>query len=303
MRIFVTGASGFIGQAVTKELTGAGHSVLALARSDQAALVVKDFLGAEVLRGSLEDLPSLRRGAESADAVIHCGFVHDFSRFAENCAIDRAAILAMGEVLKGSRRPLHVTSGMALQVTGRIGTEDDPAVAPSPSYPRASELSALELAEGGVNAAVIRLPPSVHGDGDKAFVPMLIKLAREKGVSGYVGDGGNRWSAVHRLDAARLYRLAIEHARPAGRQGCARYHGVGDEGVAVKGIATAIGKKLGVPVKSISPDEAGAHFGFLAGFLAMDAPRSAAKTQAELRWKPRQPGLIADLEQGRYFDA
>ena len=298
MRIFVTGASGFIGQAVVKDLIGAGHSVLGLVRSDQAALVVKDFLGADVQRGSLEDLDSLRDGAGHADAVIHCGFVHDFSRFAENCAIDRAAILAMGEALKGSGRPLHVTSGLALQVNGRVGTEDDPAVPATPAYPRMSEATALELANRGVNTAVIRLPPSVHGDDDKAFVPMLIKLAREKGVSGYVGSGENRWSAVHRFDAASLYRCAIEKGQPG-----ARYHGVGDEGVPVKEIAAVIGKRLGLPVKSIAAEDAGAHFGFLAGFLAMDAPRSSAKTQAELGWKPGQPGLIADLEKGRYFAA
>jgi nucleoside-diphosphate-sugar epimerase len=297
MRVFVTGATGFIGSAVAKELTGAGHSVLALARSDRAAEAAH-ALGAEIVHGSLEDLGSLRGGADKADAVIHCGFVHDFSKFAQNCAIDRAAILALGEVLKGSSRPLHVTSGMALQVSGRVGTEDDPAILPTPAYPRASEPTALELADQGINAAVIRLPPSVHGDGDKAFVPMLIAIAREKGVSGYVGDGRNRWSAVHRLDAAALYRLAIEK----GEKG-ARYHAVGDEGVPVKDIATMIGKKLGLPVKSIAPDQAGAHFGFLAGFLAMDAPRSSAKTQHALGWAPKQPGLIADLEQGRYFSA
>ncbi|HEY2836589.1 MAG TPA: hypothetical protein VGI89_08465, partial [Rhizomicrobium sp.] len=206
------------------------------------------------------------------------------------------AILALGEALRGSNKPLHVTSGMALQVKGRIGTEDDAAVDPSPAYPRASEPTALELAAAGVNAAVIRLPPSVHGDGDKAFVPMLIAIAREKGISGYVGDGRNRWSAVHRLDAASLYRVAIEKSVKG-----ARYHAVGDEGVPVKDIAAAIGRKLGLPVKSIAPNEAGAHFGFLAGFLAMDAPRSSAKTQHALGWAPKQPGLITDLEHGRYF--
>ena len=301
MRIFVTGATGFVGSAVAKDLLGAGHTVLGLARSDQAAVVVKDLIGADVVRGSLEDFESLREGVEKADAVIHCGFVHDFSQFARNCAIDRQAILAMGEALKGSSRPLLVTSGMALQVEGRTGTEDDAAVPPTPAYPRASEPSALELAAAGVNAAVIRLPPSVHGDGDKAFVPMLIGIARQKGVSGYVGAGENRWSAVHRLDAAALYRLAIEKGAGPGHYCGARYHAVGDEGVATKEIAAAIGRKLGVPVTSIAPEEAGAHFGFLAGFLAMDAPRSAARTEAELGWRPQQKGLIADLETGRYF--
>ena len=296
MRIFVTGATGFIGSAVVKELIGAGHSVLALARSDQAANAVA-AMGAEAAQGSLEDLASLRKGAEKADAVIHCGFVHDFSKFAENCAIDRAAILALGAALKGSSRALHVTSGMALKVVGRVGTEDDDAVDPTPAYPRASEPTAMALADEGVNTAVIRLPPSVHGDGDKAFVPMLIKLAREKGVSGYVGAGDNRWSAVHRLDAGALYRAAIEKGKPG-----ARYHGVGDEGVPLKEIARVIGKKLGLPVKSIAQEAAGAHFGFLAGFLQLDAPRSNAKTEAELGWRARQPGLIADLEKGQYFE-
>jgi len=204
--------------------------------------------------------------------------------------------------LKGSARPLHVTSGMALKVSGRLGTEDDEAVDPTPGYPRASEPTAMALANQGINTAVIRLPPSVHGDGDKAFVPMLIKLAREKGVSSYIGDGANRWCAVHRLDAASLYRAAIEKTKEMGQLAGARYHGVGDEGVPVREIARAIGAKLGLPVKAIAPEEAGTHFGFLAGFLQMDAPRSSAKTQAELGWRPTRPGLIADLEKGQYFE-
>lgn len=298
MRVFLTGASGFVGSAVAADLLGAGHTVVGLARSDQAAVVVKDLIGAEVLRGSLEDPDALRDGAEHADAVIHCGFVHDFSRFAQNCETDRRAILALGAALMGSRKPLLVTSGVAVVKTGPVATEDDMAVPATDSYPRMSEATALALAADRVKAQVIRLPPSVHGDGDHAFVPMLIKLAREKGVSAYIGDGANRWPAVHRLDAASLYRLALEKGEASK---C--WHAIGDEGVPVKEIAAVIGKRLGVPVVSISAQEAGAHFGFLAGFLALDAPTSAAKTERVLGWKARQPGLIDDLETGTYFAA
>lgn len=295
MRIFVTGATGFIGSAVVKELLDAGHKVRGLARSDGKAAALA-ATGAEVWRGSLEDLDGLKKTAASADGVIHLGFNHDFSRIAENCELDRRTIEALGEALRGSDRPLLVTHGLAMLTQGRAATEADVPPPVSATYPRASEAAAVEQAQRGVHTEVIRLPASVHGLGDHAFVPYLIQLAREKGVSAYIGDGMNRWPAVHRVDAAHLYRLALENGSPGGR-----YHAVADEGVPLKGIATLIGRHLNAPVVSKTPDEAAGHFGWFAMFAGMDMPASSEQTRHQLGWEPTQPGLIADLDAGHYF--
>jgi nucleoside-diphosphate-sugar epimerase len=292
MNIFVTGATGWVGSAVVKDLIGAGHRVLGLARSEQGAQALT-AAGAEIHRGSLADIDSLRSGASQADAVIHTAFNHDFSKFAQNCAEDERAIAALGAVLEGSARPLLVTSGVALLAPGRTATEED---APDLSFPRKSESATAALVARGVRAATVRLPPSVHGHGDHGFVPILVGIARAKGVSAYIGEGRNRWPAVHRLDAAPVYRLALERLTPG-----AHFHAVAEEGVPFREIAEVIGRRLNIPVVSKSPEEAAGHFGWFAMFAGLDAATSSVRTRAQLDWQPKQPGLIADLDHPAYF--
>jgi len=288
MRVFVTGATGFIGSALVPELIQAGHQVLGLARSD-AAVASLTAAGAEPHRGSLEDLESLRHGTARADGVIHAGFIHDFSRFAENSEVDRRAILALGEALAGSDRPLIVTSGVGV-TPGRLRTEEDAPTPPSAAVPRASEQAALIAEAQGTSVRVVRLP-QVHDQKRQGLITYAIAIAREKGVSAYVGDGLNRMPAVHRLDAARLYRLVLEKGLPR-----ARYHAVAEEGVPVREIAEAIGRRLNMPVVSMSPEEAGAHFGWLGGIIGFDMPASSTLTQERLGWRPTGPGLVSDID-------
>jgi nucleoside-diphosphate-sugar epimerase len=288
MRVFLTGATGFLGSAIIPELIGAGHQVLGLARSDAGAASLLTA-GAAVHRGDIEDLDSLRRGAALSDGVIHTAFNHDFSKYKENCETDRRAVEALGSALEGSDRPLIVTSGTGMVAPGRLGTEDDEPV-PSAVMPRsASEEAAASVASRGVRVSVVRLP-QVHDRTKFGLVSYLMAIAREKRVSAYVGEGRNRWPAVHRLDAAALYKLAFE--KGAAR---ARYHAVGEEGVPVREIAEAIGRNLNVPTVSLSAEEAGAHFGWLGMFVALDMPASSAKTRERLGWQPSHPTLVADL--------
>ncbi|MBD2701240.1 SDR family oxidoreductase [Spirosoma sp. BT702] len=292
MRVFITGASGFIGSAIVQELLNARYQVVGLARSEESAQSLTKA-GANVVRGTLEDLDSLKRGATYADGVIHTAFIHDFSNYAAAAETDKHAIEAIGSVLAGSDRPLIVTGGiLGLRTDGNFITENDPA----PGFPRASEAAAMSLAEAGVRASVIRLPPSVHDAGDYGFIPYIINTARKKGVSAYVGDGGNRWPAVHRLDAAHLFRLALEKGATG-----ARYNAIGDEGIPVREIAEVIGKYLNVPVVSITPEEAATHFDWMGRFITFDSPATAIITKEQLDWEPTHPGLIDDLHKGHYF--
>jgi nucleoside-diphosphate-sugar epimerase len=293
MRIFVTGATGFIGSAIVPELIKAGHQVLGLTRSDAGARSLI-AAGAEAHRGSLEDLESLRAGAAKSDGVIHCAFIHDFSKFQENCQIDKRAIEALGSVLAGSDRPLIVSSGTAgAAAPGQVATEDL-VVPPGSPLPRVSEQTALSLK--GVSASVMRLP-QVHDTVKQGLVTYIIAVAREKGVSAYVGEGRNRWAAAHISDVARLYRLALEK-----HEAGAKYHAVTEEGVPVRDIAETIGRGLKIPVVSLSPEKAAAHFGWLAMFAGLDMPASGAQTQQRLGWHPTGPGLITDLDKMCYFE-
>ena len=291
MRVFVTGATGFIGFAIVKELVGAGHQVLGMTRSDAGAKSLGDA-GAQAHRGDLEDLESLRSGVTAADAVIHTAFRHDWSRFAEACELDKCAIETIGAELRGSGRPFIVSSGVGV-AQGRAATEDDPPLS-SPSLPRVSEVTAVALWERGVNAIVMRLP-QVHDTVKQGLVTPLIAVARAKGVSAYIGDGQNRWPAAHVSDVARLYLLALEKGTAG-----ARYHAVAEEGVPLKDIATAIGRGLNVPVISVAQERAQEHFGFLGFFAGRDAHISSAQTRAKLGWNPIGPSLLTDLGNMRY---
>lgn len=291
MKVFVTGASGFIGSAVVQELIKAGHKVTGLARSEASAEAIRQA-GAEVLLGSLEDLDVLKQGASAADGVIHTAFIHNFNEYAKAAEVDKTAINALGEALTGTDKPLVVTAGiLGLPLIEGVVTEESL----SPGMPRGSEAVATALAEKGVRASVVRLPPSVHDKGDQGFVPFIIQLARTKGVSAYPGTGSNRWPAVHRLDVAKLYRLVLEKAERG-----ALYNAIGDGGVAVKTIAELIGEKLNLPVKAVEGEEVAKHFEWMSRFIGFDSPASGLKTQELLGWKPVQPGLLEDVAKN-YF--
>jgi nucleoside-diphosphate-sugar epimerase len=296
MRVFVTGATGFIGSAIIDDLIAAGHQVLGLARNAEAAALLTQR-GIEAHLGDVAQPDSVAAAARVCDGVIHTAFIHNFADIANSGKIDTIAVRAMGEALAGSGKPLVITSGTAVLPAGVLGREDDATDPASAGKHRiASEQAALAMAARGVRAAVVRLPPSVHGDGDHGFVPALIGAAREKGVSAYIGDGANRWPAVHRLDAARLFRLVLEQGAAG-----ACYHGAAESGVPTREIAAVIGRRLNLPVTTVAPAEAVAHFGWLAHFFGKDCLASSAQTQQELGWRPSHAGLIADLDRPAYF--
>ncbi len=294
MRVFLTGATGWVGSAIVRELLDAGHEVLGLARNDAGADTLARS-GVEVHRGELTDLGSLAAGAGACEGVIHTAFIHDFSQYQANVETDRRAVEAMAGVLEGSGKPLVIASGTMMVAHARPATEQDAPV--SFDVPRAAaEAMVLAASSRGVRGSVVRLPPTVHGAGDHGFVPRLIDLARGKGAAAYVGDGANRWPAVRRLDAARLFRLALESAEPG-----SRLHAVAEEGVPMRAIAEAIGAGLGLPVRALTEDEAPAHFDFLARLIAIDNPASSALTRGALGWRPREPDLLTDMRDGGYF--
>ncbi len=295
MRLFVTGATGFIGSAVVRELLAAGHEVLGLARSDETARTLAQQ-GVAVHRGDIGDTGGLAEAARSCDGVIHLAFKHDFSRFQENIADDRKAVQSMADALNGSNKPLVIASGVLL-ASGVTGTEADAAESGEGAIGRgATETVVLAAAERGVRGVVMRLSPTVHGEGDHGFVPQLITIARQTGVAAYVGDGANRWPAVHRLDAARLFRLAAERAAPG-----AVLHAVAEEGIPVREVAGTIGQELGIPVRSLSQEEATAHFTWMARFVQIDKPTSSALTRSSMAWEPAEKGLLADMRESGYF--
>jgi nucleoside-diphosphate-sugar epimerase len=297
MKIFVTGATGFVGTAVVGELLRAGHEVLGLARSEAAAQSLV-AAGAKAYRGHLEDLDSLRRSAAESDGVIHTGFGHDFSKFKESCELDRKVIETLGAAPGATDRPLIVTSALGVLPSGGRVTEDTRPASPNPNPRAVSEEAARALIERGALVSIVRLPPSVHGDGDHGFVPILIKMAREKKASVYIDSGANRWPAVHRLDAARVFKLALDKADHG-----AYYHAVAEEGVAFREIAEVIGRRLKIPVVGKNPEEASSHFTWFAHFAALNILASSEQTQAKLGWRATQPGLIADLDGPGYFAA
>ena len=304
MRVFVTGASGWIGSAVVPELIDAGHQVTGLARSEASAAALTDA-GAEVVRGTIDDLDTLRSAAAASDGVIHLAFMHDLAfsgGFEAAAEADRRTVETFGEVLAGSGRPLVIASGTLGLALGRVATERDglgPAPAEigrGPQIRRDTARLTVSLADRGIRSAVLRLPPTVHGDGDHGFMATLVKMDTDQGVSGYIGDGSNRWPAVHRFDAAHLFRLAVENA-PAG----STLHAIADEGVPIRAVAEVIGRHLGLPLASVAPEDAAAHFGWLGAFLALDSPASSELTRELTGWQPAQPGLLDDLDKGHYF--